>query len=341
MKLRHSARTDVGRTRDHNEDDFGIGEGAQVDALGSLFVVCDGMGGYAAGEVASQVGVETIVSSFYGDSADDRTMALEQAFERANERIHAEGRGNMGTTGVAALFHHDALYIANVGDSRAYLIRNAEIRQISRDHSLVGEQVAAGLISPDQARSLNYRNVITRALGYQSEVEVDVFRLPLQKADIVVLTTDGLHTLVEDREIAEMLAGEPIENAVERLVDMANERGGQDNITVLAISVDELDWTTETADDSQAADPSSATTDEMPVLSAAAAPAPATAPAATPARPASVERRLSLLGGLLALLLLTVLVFAILFAQRATPEPETVPGATATAVTVPTLTPTR
>ncbi|HEU5088649.1 MAG TPA: protein phosphatase 2C domain-containing protein, partial [Roseiflexaceae bacterium] len=187
MKLRHSARSDVGRTRDHNEDDFGIGEGAQIEELGNLFVLCDGMGGYAAGEVASRIGVETILSSFYNNSSDDRSAVLKHALERANERIHEEGRGTMGTTGVCALLHHDALVVANVGDSRAYLIRNNTIRQISHDHSLVGEQVAAGLITAKDARSLNYRNVITRALGHQSSVDVDLVRMPLQKGDLVAL----------------------------------------------------------------------------------------------------------------------------------------------------------
>jgi Serine/threonine protein phosphatase len=144
MKLRHSARTDVGRTRDHNEDNFGVGEGAGVEQYGELLIVCDGMGGHAAGEVASRLGIETILSTYYSDASPDRVDALRRAFERANARIHAEGRGAMGTTGVAALFYKGMLHVANVGDSRAYLIRNDEICQVSRDHSLVGEQWQPG-----------------------------------------------------------------------------------------------------------------------------------------------------------------------------------------------------
>lgn len=264
MKLRHSARTDVGRTRDHNEDDFGVGEGAGVDQYGELLVVCDGMGGHAAGEVASRLGVETILSTYYSDPSPDRVDVLRRAFERANQRIHAEGRGAMGTTGVAALFYKGMLHIANVGDSRAYLIRNDDICQISRDHSLVGEQVAAGVITADQAKSSYYRNVITRALGYQPDVQVDLFHLPLQVGDMIVLCSDGLHGLVGDEEISAIACSMPLADAVDRLIDLANERGGTDNITAIIAHVAELD-------DASAVDPSDAarTTVEFPAPAAA------------------------------------------------------------------------
>ncbi|HHY49400.1 MAG TPA: Stp1/IreP family PP2C-type Ser/Thr phosphatase, partial [Alphaproteobacteria bacterium] len=252
MKLRFRGRTDVGKTRDHNEDDYGYGEGAQVERLGELLVVCDGMGGHAAGEVASHMGVETIIAAYYDDPTDDRPHALKQAFEEANARIHAEGRGSMGTTGVAALVYHDALHVANVGDSRGYLIRGGELRQVTRDHSLVSEQVAAGVITAEQARSLYYRNVITRALGYQPEVAVDLFRMPLQPGDVVVLCSDGLHGLVTDEEIRQIASSEPLEAAVDHLVDLANERGGSDNITVLIAHVDALEWAVNGADDDTA-----------------------------------------------------------------------------------------
>lgn len=264
MKLRHSARTDVGRTRDHNEDDFGVGEGAGVDQYGELLVVCDGMGGHAAGEVASRLGVETILSTYYSDPSPDRVDVLRRALERANQRIHAEGRGAMGTTGVAALFYKGMLHVANVGDSRAYLIRNDDICQISRDHSLVGEQVAAGVITADQAKSSYYRNVITRALGYQPDVQVDLFHLPLQVGDTIVLCSDGLHGLVSDEEISAIARSMPLAEAVDRLIDLANERGGTDNITAIVAHVAELD-------DVSAVDPSDAarTTVEFPAPAAA------------------------------------------------------------------------
>jgi PPM family protein phosphatase len=315
MKVHHSARTDVGRTRDHNEDSYGIGEGQSAEHFGELLVVCDGMGGHAAGEVASRVAVETILADYYADTDEERPAALEQAFNHANQQIYDSGRGAMGTTGVAALLYHDALHIANVGDSRAYLIRDGEIRQLSRDHSFVSDQVAAGLITPEQARSSPHRNVITRALGYQSEVSVDLFRWPLQVGDIILLCSDGLHGLVTDQEIADIVAAHIPEEAIEQLIDLANERGGSDNITAAIARVDALDWDAQPVTEADLIDDHEHATVEMPVVEDAVV-APDVAPAAPsvtpPARP--TERRLTLLGGLLAMLLLSMLLFGILFA---------------------------
>ena len=313
MKVSHSARTDVGQTRDHNEDSYGVGEGEQVERFGELLVVCDGMGGHAAGEIASRVAVDTILSGYYAADDEERNDVLEQAFSNANEQIYASGHGSMGTTGVAALLHHDALHIANVGDSRAYLIRDGEIRQLSRDHSFVSDQVAAGLITAEQARSSPHRNVITRALGYQSEVSVDLFRWPLQVGDIILLCSDGLHGLVTDDEIAEIVMANPAEEAIDRLIDLANERGGSDNITVAIARVDALDWDAQPLSQAELDATPERVTVELPVSEAVVAPEPELAASgATPSRP--VERRLTLLGGLLAMLLLGVLLFGILFA---------------------------
>jgi PPM family protein phosphatase len=350
MKLRHSADTDVGKTRDHNEDSFGVGAADQAERLGDLLVVCDGMGGHAAGEVASKIGVDTILSIYYGEASEDRAHVLEQAFEQANELIYARGNGSMGTTGVAALLLHDALHIANVGDSRAYLIRDGEIRQISRDHSFVGDQVAAGLITADQARSSPHRNVITRALGYQSGVTVDLFRWPLQIDDIIVLCSDGLHGLVTDAEIARIAGEAAPEDAVHQLIDLANSRGGTDNITVAIAQVEQLDWIGGEHDQEQ--DIHERMTVKLPVTGAqatldqeaGAAPAPITsAPAATPAPAAPIERRLTLLGGLLALVLLAALVGIIYLAMNVppvlAPAPATTPASTTQATLAPTTGP--
>jgi protein phosphatase len=363
MKLRHSARTDVGRTRDHNEDDFGVGEGAGVAQHGELLVVCDGMGGHAAGEVASRLGVETILSAYYSDNSPDRVDVLRRAFERANERIHAEGRGAMGTTGVAALFYKGMLHVANVGDSRAYLIRNDDICQISRDHSLVGEQVAAGVITADQAKSSYYRNVITRALGYQPEVQVDLFHLPLQVGDTIVLCSDGLHGLVSDEEIGAIARSMPLADAVDRLIDLANERGGTDNITTIIAHVDELDDAATFADLSDAARttvefpaPTTAATIEFPATASLTpavaepatirtaplpvAPPPAPPPVAAPdPRDTPAPRRMHWIGATLATVLFTGLVFVTLFVaypsvlapgQESPALPETSPTAAPT-----------
>ncbi|MFN8504954.1 Stp1/IreP family PP2C-type Ser/Thr phosphatase [Kouleothrix sp.] len=357
MKLRHSARTDVGKTRDHNEDNFGVGGDERAAQLGELLVVCDGMGGHAAGEVASQIGVETILANYYGDSSDDRQSALEQAFEQANSSIFARGQGSMGTTGVAALLHHDALHIANVGDSRAYLVRDGEIRQVSRDHSFVSDQVAAGLITADQARFSPHRNVITRALGYQPDVTVDLFRLPLQVGDIVVLSSDGLHGLVTDAEILQIAGEQPPEQATQALIDLANSRGGTDNITVMIARVDGLEWYGEGAPAPD--DLHDRTTIELPATERLAAraeapterlepqPAPAAAPPAASARPTRPpEPGLNWRGLVLALALLSVLIGIILFYAPsvlapggAESTPTAAPSAPAATAAPPTLPP--
>lgn len=308
MKVSLGADTDTGRVRDHNEDSFGIGEGPAVERLGYLLVVCDGMGGHAAGEVASRRGVDTILQAYYADDSDedDRPAALEQAFSQANAVIYGEGRGNMGTTGVAALLYHDALHVANVGDSRAYLIRNGSIRQISRDHSFVSDQVAAGLITPEDARTSPVRNVITRALGHQSEVTVDLFRFPLQVGDLVLLSSDGLHGPVTDAELAEIATAAPPAEAVAQLVKLANDRGGQDNITALIVRVDRLDWDAELlAADDDADEPDSPI--DAP-QDADIAPAVTLAPVEPP-QPSNRqnERHFTRKGGLLAAILLVVL----------------------------------
>lgn len=242
MKVRCSADTDVGLKREINQDAYGLSDPSENQRGGYLLVVCDGMGGHASGEVASQIGVETIRELYARAAEDEHTCEiLEQAFFEANRRIYNQGQGTMGTTGVAALLMNDRLYIANVGDSRAYLVRGQRIQQLSRDHSLVAEQVTAGLITAEQARHSNYRNMITRALGYRIEVQVDVFNpLSMRQGDIVILSSDGLHGLVDDEDIADVVRSLPPDQAVQKLIAMANERGGTDNITAAVAVIDEV-----------------------------------------------------------------------------------------------------
>lgn len=243
MKVDCKADSHVGLQRQVNQDSYGIGNPAQQgqDQSGYLLVVCDGMGGHAAGEIASKIGVESILQSYAQSELTDRVEALQQAFAEANRRIYEQGRGSMGTTGVAALFYRNKLHVANVGDSRAYLVRQNKIRQISQDHSFVWEQVEAGVLTPEQARFSNYRNMITRALGHRGDVEVDIFTEAVQTGDVVLLSSDGLHGLVEDAELAQAISTLSLEEAVPHLINMANERGGSDNITVMLARVDELD----------------------------------------------------------------------------------------------------
>ncbi|MCE2852983.1 MAG: Stp1/IreP family PP2C-type Ser/Thr phosphatase [Chloroflexaceae bacterium] len=246
MKCSHSARTDVGRHREHNEDDYGVGEGTHVAERGHLFVVCDGMGGHEAGEVASRIVVESILSAFYAETGEDRGEALSVALDYANTNIFNEGHQSsisMGTTGVAAVIHRDECIIANVGDSRAYLIRKGAIRQISRDHTLVNEQIAAGMITSADAEKMLYKHVITRTLGHQPDVIVDTFRFAVLPNDIIMLTSDGLINHLSDDDILAVSMQLSLVDSVDRLVDMANERGGNDNITVLMVRVDAVDGT--------------------------------------------------------------------------------------------------
>ncbi|PDV97247.1 PP2C family protein-serine/threonine phosphatase [Candidatus Chloroploca asiatica] len=294
MRVRFSARTHVGMRREVNQDAYASKQLGSIN----LLVVCDGMGGHAAGEVASELGVETIISAFRPE-VEPEDM-LREAFIGANRAIYEAGRGSMGTTGVAALFTPGGLYVANVGDSRAYLVREGQITQISHDHSFVSDQVAAGLMTPAQARSSNIRNIITRALGHSSEVEVDLFALALRPGDTVILSTDGMHGLITDEEIAEIAGMLPPDAAVERLVDLANERGGVDNITVMVAQVDTL-----TGDDDE------------PRTHTADAPSVVTAP-----RSAPVERPLNPLGGLLALALLLLLVSTVSYVWLSLPAGE-------------------
>lgn len=236
MQLRHAADTDVGRARDHNEDTFAIEAQPEHPEAGRLFVVCDGMGGYASGEVASDMAAETIVERYYAQ-ASEPGPALRAAFTEANQRIYSRGRGKMGTTGVAALFLADAVLLANVGDSRAYLLRNGQPRQLTRDHSFVEEQVSAGVITANQARESSYRNIITRALGHRPDVEVDLYTERLKTGDRVLLCSDGLHGQVTAEEIGEIAGTQGLEAAVSALVALANKRGGPDNITAVLIEV--------------------------------------------------------------------------------------------------------
>lgn len=293
MRVRFSARSDVGLRREVNQDAYGS---EQVDQS-TLLIVCDGMGGHAAGEVASRLGVDTIIATFHRESAP--AQVLREAFALANQRIYAEGHGTMGTTGVAALLADNVLHVANVGDSRAYLVREGRISQISHDHSFVSDQVAAGLMTPEQARASNVRNIITRALGHLPEVEVDLFSLALRPGDTILLSSDGMHGLVEDQEIAELSSILPPEQAAQRLIDTANERGGTDNITVVIAQVDELDPSAAALPTPEPLSPEELSDDAAlpPALSSPlrATSMAATAPAASaPSSP--VERPLSRLG---------------------------------------------
>jgi serine/threonine protein phosphatase PrpC len=235
--------TDVGRARSHNEDtlDYYVPpDPRQRERKGVICLVADGMGGHQAGEVASQGAVELVIGQYYGDTTHDIGTSLVRAFRAANQLIYDQAQADsskagMGTTLVAAVILGRKVYLANVGDSRAYLVNKAGIVQITEDHSWVEEQVRAGLLTQEQAARHPQRNLLTRALGTKPTIEVDLFQGELGEGDTLLMCTDGLTGRVEDREIAAMVREHPHEEAARLLVALANERGGQDNISVLIV----------------------------------------------------------------------------------------------------------
>lgn len=245
IRLVYAKGTDVGCQRAHNEDAVAVFDPPDPEERrrkGLLFVVADGMGGHQAGEVASETAVETISKEYYGDSDGIVASALVRAIERANSVIHqqsqeAAAQAGMGTTVVAAAARGTELVVANVGDSRAYLLRDGRFRQVTRDHSLVEEQIRSGILSREEARTHPQRNVITRALGAETEVDVDTYGGELSAGDGLLLCTDGLSEYVSDEEMGRIVRRSPPQEAIKGLISLARERGGSDNITALLVKV--------------------------------------------------------------------------------------------------------
>lgn len=250
MKIRYAAKTDVGMKRTHNEDYFSLIEDEQ------LFLVADGMGGHASGEVASKLAAETI-GEFYQRTREDEDatwpykmdrslsyienrlvcgikLANQRIFETSNRDLRYKG---MGTTVVSCLVSGDKIYIGHVGDSRAYRIRDNEISQLTRDHSLLEDyKEAKPDMTEEEERNFPHKNVITRALGMRETVQVDIRSYPVQSGDVYVLCSDGLSGMVIDEQIAEIATGATsLERAVAELVDAANRNGGTDNVTTLLL----------------------------------------------------------------------------------------------------------
>ena len=230
--------TDIGVTREMNQDYFFTSE-EPVGNLPNLFIVADGMGGQNAGEFASRYTVETIVKTVSESEKKDAVSILEEAISSANSYLleHArenEGMAGMGTTIVAATVKGSELSVANVGDSRLY-IAGKEMRQITKDHSLVQEMVRMGELDAEKAKSHPDKNIITRAIGAQENVKVDFFEVALKPGEKVMMCTDGLTNMLEDTELFAILSepGKNLAEKVEKMVNMANQNGGKDNITVV------------------------------------------------------------------------------------------------------------
>lgn len=242
MRVTVGAATDTGTVREQNEDTIYVADpdGELSQTNGVLFAVADGMGGYQRGEVASQLAIDLLRDEYYASEVGptEIPLRLKQVFRKANERIYEDGSASgdenmMGTTLVAAVIRGNDLTIANVGDSRAYLIRANRATQITRDHSLVAEQVAAGAMSEEEARESQHRNIITRALGHRPRVDVDIFEIRLLSDDRLILTTDGVHDYVDEDDLVQIALNSPPEKAARELVQTALANDSNDNVSAV------------------------------------------------------------------------------------------------------------
>lgn len=236
--------TDIGRKRKGNQD-YVYSSEQPIGNLPNLFLVADGMGGHNAGDYASRVAVETIVEAVSRSAETEPVRILGDAIQAANTRVRmlsevVPGLEGMGTTVVAAVCEDGKLCVANVGDSRLYVVNGREIRQITRDHSWVEEMVLRGEISRDEARSHPDKNVITRAVGAEDAVEADFFTVQLRGGDEILMCTDGLTNMLEDEAIRMILDGaRDIVEKAQELVRAANANGGKDNISVILIEAEQ------------------------------------------------------------------------------------------------------
>lgn len=255
MKIAAFGLSDVGKQREKNEDSFLVRGDLE------LYAVCDGMGGHKGGDYASQEAIdilEDIVSSLrkdpgsllkYGEEVpeNDYQSHIRYALRIASRRIYQRSledsqlRG-MGTTAVVLYFRENKVYVANVGDSRAYRMRNGKLRQITTDHSLVNEQVRAGMMSPEEARGHRMKNIITRSVGFQQDVDVDVDIRAVLPGDLFLLCSDGLSNMISEAEIEQVIIkNNDLTDICRTLIEMANNKGGDDNVTVILVRVDDLD----------------------------------------------------------------------------------------------------
>lgn len=239
------AKTDLGRVRENNEDKFDFFEPEDPAVLatkGAFYAVADGMGGHSAGQIASELALKTVMQAYYTSRSADTDSSLRVAIQEANSLVFDTAqaipdRQGMGTTMTVAVVRDDQLTIAQVGDSRAYLLRDDQITQITQDHSWVAEQVRSGAMSVDEAQSSPFRNIITRSVGTAQTVEADLTTQAMQAGDTVLLCSDGLTGHVSPEGIAAVLREYTPSAAASRLIEEANANGGRDNITVVVLSI--------------------------------------------------------------------------------------------------------
>ncbi len=236
--------TDIGRKRQLNQD-YVFSSAKPMGNMPNLFIVADGMGGHNAGDYASKCTVETVVGEIRNSFEKNPTIIVKKAIETANRKIRElaaadENLLGMGTTLVVATVIGKYLQVANVGDSRLYLVGKHGIRQITRDHSLVEEMIRLGGLSREDARRHPDKNIITRAIGAKDEVEAEFFTEELELGDIILMCSDGLSNMLEDKEIEKIVQNEELEELkqkAEALINAANNNGGKDNIAVVLVKI--------------------------------------------------------------------------------------------------------
>jgi PPM family protein phosphatase len=243
LRLEYKSALDVGRARQNNED------AVLIDEKLSLCLLADGMGGYNAGEVASELAIHTLREHFrqwvrqqtFNPTDDAVDQALIDAAQHANDVVFRSASeipayAGMGTTLVTALFDHHHIWLGHLGDSRAYRWRNGRLVQLTRDHSLLQEQIDAGLLTPEEAAYATHRNLVTRAVGVEPEVTLEVHRHDIEEGDLYLLCSDGLSDMLPDRQVAEILQlTKPLEALTSDLIQAANAAGGRDNISVILV----------------------------------------------------------------------------------------------------------
>ncbi len=247
LKIKSVGKTDIGRIRAANQDSY------LIDENDGIFIVADGMGGHAGGEIASRICVEKVAERITKDHDLYSTKqskkhpdpsianALANSVNYASSRIYEHSledpslRG-MGTTATAVKIIGKQAYYAHVGDSRLYLVRKNFIYQITYDHSLVNEQVRAGILTKEEAEVHHLKNVITRSVGYQEEEDVDTSSFTLEKGDYLIICSDGLHGKINDKELSQLVSAKGL-GAISELIEIANDRGGEDNITAVLVEI--------------------------------------------------------------------------------------------------------
>ena len=239
--MKSVGKTDVGIRRDTNQDNIFVSEGP-IGPLPNLFIVADGMGGHAAGDFASRYAISVVTDFIKKSSVQNPISLLKRALVYAGNEVFREAerdkeKGGMGTTMVCCVLDGNSLYVANIGDSRLYVIHD-DIRQITMDHSLVEELIRSGQLERNKGRNHPEKNIITRAMGSRDEAMPDFFEVSLTEGDYVLLCSDGLTNMVKDDEIRDIVSeSEGLEQAVSSLIQRANYYGGNDNISAIVISV--------------------------------------------------------------------------------------------------------